>query len=608
MSYEPSFEQRTDAVVNRLGELTAKLRFDELVEYATEVCLRKPPDYDAPPTKESGKDRDVVLYLGLRGLRSAVELAEKYISAPPSPEEENDEDEDEDETAEEYEDEDDKPKSFRVDYTSPMLYPETWSTQLDPDIINKATKFGESLIAEAYAVLGHDVYQKIEELKSAQTVKDQMDIIMWLDRRIHKMTRDPKADQESDESEEKHFYHPMRLSPKLIGTYPNHALRPTCLSVSIIADSFFEKAGLKTLHAGVNESGSEKTIGAGIFLAMKTLSSFEERYNIKFADPALAAIKNVAKRLITTHKREDAQHSAIYVQLIDGNWAQFDPNYLATFAVQEESANEQLTKTDQILNEFEDIAPGLEISTMLLGSMPAAEILENIFDEQRPEYLAAHAVKAREILTSLGNESIPQAIYEQCFLPFFNTSTDNDYLALLLDAANSARIFSEYTDKPELEIQEKFYEMFERYVLWGDSLENFLRRVREDSEYLNNRIEDIVALPFMVAISIAKSEAEEGTPSYTHHKLDIGLPAPRIGFSALSDFAAYDDESELPNSFWISYWPGNASVISHIFKEPFSDSDRILTRANAISYHMHPFTSTKNYEIIKSFLEANREE
>src|SRR5258708_6100145 len=61
-------------------------------------------------------------------------------------------------------------------------------------------------------------------------------------------------DEQAAPSQTPVFYHPMRLSPKMLGKYPDMPMQPTCLSASILAASFFEKASTPYMHAGVQMS------------------------------------------------------------------------------------------------------------------------------------------------------------------------------------------------------------------------------------------------------------------------------------------------------------------------------------------------------------------
>lgn len=596
MSSEVSLEKATQDAVQRLGEMHSKLKFEELLAYATEVCLRNAPDYTSLENTPQTVDERIVSNLGLRGVRAAIEVAEGYVFL-----------DNEDDVSPDEEPLPDAPEGkYYINLDSPVHHPRHWSTALDHEIITKTQKFGEALLTEAFTVLGTDVYQKIATLQSAETADEQMDVIEWMDARLTTLAHSGIA--ADDEITEEHFYHPVRLSPKMTGIYPDNALTPTCLAVSIIASSFFEQAGMSTLHVGVNESGNEKTIGTGIFLTGRALSIHKEKYGVELGAPSQTAALRVLAKLIETHKREDAQHAAVLVQLADNRWVQFDPNYQATRVIRDTPTNDHISKSYRLLHELKETAPGLELSSILPGDATASEILDTIFEHQLPEVIALIRERAAALLASGNDESLPQTIYNECFYPFFRYSHEDAYLTAFQDAALAANIRVVSVDMVEPELQNKFYDMFERYVLWGDSIETFQQKITTDPQYARNRVEDIVALPLMTAVAIAKSEAEDPTPWYTHHKLDIGLPATRIGFAALSDFAVYDSDSDLPDSFWMSHWPGNTAVIEHLSQESFSETDKNIVFDNVAYYDTHPFTSTKNHEIIKSFLDNNREE
>lgn len=596
MSTEASFEDLTEGAVQRLGEMHSKIAFDELLDYATEVCIKQHIDYTPEKQPELDTEKDVVMWLGLRGVRAAIELSEEYTRMS------HYEEEDEPESGERLQ----NTNLIRVDLDTPFKNPLDWSTPLDHEVLLKTERFGKALTDEAYMTLGTDVFEKIHALQDAKSSDEQLKVIRWLDRRIKKM-RD-KLDTRSDD-ESRHFYHPARLSPKLIGVYPNHELAPTCLSISVIAASFFEKAGLATLHAGVNESGSEKNVTAGISLIHDLLEVHQSAFNVQLSEASINAIHSVLNKLKEASTREDAQHAAVYTQLLDGKWVQFDPNYQATFRIETTDTNEQLSKAYTNLKEMNSVAPGLEISAILPDLAPSAELFQSAFEEQESVATQLMHAAAKYILTSQPHESVQQLIYNTCFEPFFNTSADkNTYLQLVHNAIAAHETLLGHTDIPEPTLLNAFYKTFERYVLWGDSLETFIDRIQTDEQYRNNRIDDIVALPFMAAVSIAKTEAEQGSPWFAHLKLDLGLPSHRIGFSVLNDFAAYDNESEITDSFWMSHWSGNVSVIEHMDKESASTIERTRKFANAAYYDIHPFTSDKKYEIIKSFLDATEEE
>src|SRR5690606_21858595 len=111
----------------------------------------------------------------------------------------------------------------------------------------------------------------------------------------------------SVEDESAHFYPPHRISPKFIGSYPTPNVQPSCLSASIIAASFFERAGKPVLHGGVTTPGNE----AGTELLLYTLRKIAERNTgstMQNTDPQLYALATTVKAASEWIKRPLAQH------------------------------------------------------------------------------------------------------------------------------------------------------------------------------------------------------------------------------------------------------------------------------------------------------------
>lgn len=592
MASEASFEQKVDNNIHRLGEMVSKVHFDELLEYASAVCLYRSPDYTKTETRPNGDtpEQQTIAWLGLRGLRSALEVSHKYILPTVEEEEVGD-------------DEEASSKIVHVSIDFPLKYPDLLSDPLNMETVAQVGMFGEELLREAYRTLGNDVDKKILELQQAATPEAQLEVIDWLDKRLQKMTRRETTSVQPVPSE--HFYFPIRLSPKFIGTYPEHNVPPTCLGVSIIANSFFIQSGMKTLHAGVNEAGHEKMIDTAIQLA-DAMPRFVEKYGIEMSDRHEQSIASLRQKLSETLTRADAQHAAVLVQLNDDRWVQFDPNYRATELVYG-SSNNELTKTAALLDDFKDIAPGLELAVFLPGDMTVSEMLMEFLEKQTPAVMEVLRKHIPRILDTLSDEAIPAAIFETCLLPFYHAYENNHSLMSLAFLITGIEVDTSFSQGRETLLENNFYEMFQKYVLWGDSLEIFQDRLRTDASYRDNRINDILALPFMTALAAAKQEAEAPPNWFTHRKLDIGLPAHRVGWAVLNDFDAYDD-SALPDGFWMSYWPGNVSVIEHLGKEPFSNVEEQITYANALYYDIHPFTSNKNSGILEAFLDTREKE
>lgn len=586
MNAEPTPEERFDGALSRLSSKVSKVRFDELIAYATNACLKVEPDYYYPES-ELTVEQKIVDDLGVRGVKAAMELSHGHMLHTPE------------KTPKDLEE-----NAVRIDLMLPVTHPWLVSMPISREVLYKAERFGEGLLQEAYKVLGQDVYAKIAELKQATTPEEQIEVVEWLDARIKQMTSSKKTIDAQDDEEEtnRKFYHPVRLSPKIIGVYPEHNLRPTCLSISIIASSFFEKAGLTTMHAAVNESSIDKSTGNALRLLEKILTKHAKKLSIPFSDKSTQAIQSVALKAHRSYVAEEAQHAAVYAQLLDQTWVQFDPNFHSTGDITPElkDVNQKLTDVYNQLDGIRELAPGIEISTLLLSNVDLTEVITILLDSKTEKDVALIRERSERALSNMPNEAVQAWFYEQCVRPFFS-ETDSPLLLeafRYLDEATTRHAGSAVAT-PVLE--DLYYEMFNKYVLWGDSLEEFMRRVKIDSSYRQHRADDIACLPFMISVALAKKVAEERTGDHIHRKVELGLPASRIGLAALNDFAVYS-EDDISLGFWMSHWSGGTSVTQHYDKEATSDDEARLQYVNTAHYLVHPFTNNRNSEIIESFL------
>jgi len=585
MSKELSFEDRVNGALNLLGSKVSELRFDELISYATDACLKNEPDYNYKEDALTNEQK-LVNILGVRGIKAAAELSyghTLYTSWSPTDEPQSD--------------------SVRIDVSLPVTYPWLISDSISREALYKSERFGEGLLEEAYKVLGQDVYEKIASLRAATTPEEQIEVIEWLDSRIRKMTSSENTidASESDSDEDRYFYHPARISPKIIGVFPEHALRPTCLSVSIIGSSFLQKAGVPTMHAAVNESSIDKATGNAIKLIEKIVSKYESKLSIPFSDMSLEAMQSVLAAARVSYTAEEAQHAAVYAKLSDGTWMQFDPNYYSTTDINPDfkNVNETLSDIHTQLRSLQEVAPGTEISTVLTSQVDLSEVLRLLLDSKKEEDLKLVREKCEHALANLPDEAILASLFDECIEPFFS-GFDTINSDELIQQVN--KIFAE--NGPAKMLEDTYYDMFNKYVLWGNSLETFTKRLKTDTSYLEKRIADMTALPFMMSVALAKKVAEESGGDVIHRKVELGLPASRIGMAALNDFAVYS-EDDISLGFWLSHWSGSTSVTQHYDKEPSNALEAQLQYVNIAHYLTHPFTSKRNSEIIETFLEQH---
>ena len=162
---------------------------------------------------------------------------------------------------------------------------------LEPDrqVIEAIEALGNDILEEAFDCLGEEAQEVLEvfnDLTEENTQKlystwlgsdaaakaakeftnlpdetSRMILVDWLQTRI-KQIKKVAEHQFQDEDYKDYHYSATRLSPKLIGKYPDINLRPTCLSGSILALSFFHKTDLPMLHGNVSHSATQEFVRA----------------------------------------------------------------------------------------------------------------------------------------------------------------------------------------------------------------------------------------------------------------------------------------------------------------------------------------------------------
>lgn len=581
-SITQEIQRTTEELEIRLDELLAPLYFKDLLKLAENVCLTTPPRY--PEHQQPTGEARIVALVGSRGLKSALELSSGLIVEHPY----------------EYlegEDETNRP----IHHSMAFRHTELFSRSIDFDVLSKAEAFGDQLITESFRILGNDAYQKAEQYSLAKSADEQMKIINWLDRRMRALTH---AHSTPLEAANDTIYNPARLSPKLTGVYPHTQLEPTCLGVSVIATSFFRKAGIsKILHGDVTRTNKD-TLGLYTVALLDSLPEYCKELGVYLSPSMEASLETIHKQISDFCFRLEAHHAAVYTELIDGTWAQFDSNYRASVRIDEDEIVGTLRGAWDRLTATAPFAPGIETSAPIhtICNQDLAIIAKWWLADQSAESFQTLSSAIEATLASLWDaESLGEKIYEIIKDTLFSEKATNSAdLNFFNKSLTEVTLIGTFED-PILE--STFHKLFTKYVLLGLSPEAFLERIKHDASYSYNRLQDICALPLLMIVSIAR-ESFMGGGGEEHSSVELGLPEQRIGLAVLSDFATYTD-SPLTPSFWISHWPGNVSVSESLIRTPGSYADGCLVHNTTIHTFASPLTSVKNKDIISAFVSAH---
>jgi len=582
----------TNELRTRRDELMSPIYFQELLELAEETCLTTSPEYPeaAPATGEAA----IIASIGSRGLKIALELdlgiIKEYSRSAP------------------YESEEDEARAARqITLSSPIKFTKEFTPPTDLTVLAKAEAFGSRLMEESFRTLGQDAYEKADAFKNATTAEEQMEIIAWLDTRIRKMTE--PADYVPATVDTVH-YHPARISPKFIGVYPNTQVEPTCLSVSVIAAGFFRRAGVeKLLHADVSKNKTEQTAAYTLDM-IHDLPENLSRHGLSFSDPVKASVDTITQQLTDYECRLEAHHSAVYVQLADATWAQFDTNFKATTHLIDPETNDKLMTSWEELRLLAPFAPNVELTSRFYDpyNYDFSTLARYVINEQEPGVTEALSAAATIELAKDTDEPLGERIYELIDSIFFNgdESQPEGLLGAINRTIKDAGVIT-YSGYKESHLRSVFYTLFHKYVLWGNAPTTVLEQAQSDASYAQNRVEDIASLPFLMAISLARDSFLDSVgEAVVHPVVELGLPEQRIGLAVLSDFAAHTN-SPLSPSFWLSHWPGSVPIIENLDRASHSNFDDSLLYNNLVHREIHPLTSHRNYGIIRQFIEVREQ-
>lgn len=595
-------------------------RFDSLLELATETCLREPlaPIERVVPTN----DQRIVSMGGLHALRIALELELKQELWP------------------NYDPVDDKELAegkFWVQLDTPLRLHDETRDPINFTIAKKVEQFGKALIDEAFDVLGPDANVQVEKMRGGDHA-EQIEVIRWLANRItsmkdHVPPENGDAERDGPDENGAYLYHPIRLSPKAVGVYPDMKILPTCLAVSTIVSSFFEKAGMTYMHGGVAMTGFGGRMSDGMMLfdSVEKMTSIREGNDWPsplIADKMLIGIDHLYSQMT----EDNGYHAAVMVRLVDGQWVMVDP-YAGIVDEAFGESNKDYERIYQTLDEFRETAPGLELSCQ--GGMLTIEgglkdvVSKGLAIMKQPEAIGN---MLKEVV--MNHETGRDKIYNDYILPHFKSIAEQDkypdaasvvntllnYSEGIIDQNNQisdlvrevaesvAEGASEHSDGldngvPDL-LREAFDEALWKYVFWGEKREVVMERMSKDTRYLANRIVDMTYLPSMMCATIASRNLRENIlGTIGHEKMEFGLPYSRIGYSVLSDFASYTDD-ELPPSFWFAHWASLVPVTETLPRGGTTQHQRDLQEFMANWTRMKYLTYIKAYPIISEFLTA----
>lgn len=563
----PASAFSTNTEARRVDKILDPLHFNLLFERAEQLLSSKhiPPAEEDPSTLTT--EQKVVAQLGTFSLRIASELHFNTSSEALGHHDE------------------------AITLTSTLQGPEAYSTPLDREAILRAEQFGEQLMDDMFTVLGNDAPEKAYQLKNG-TTQEQIEALLWLDNRLQTIAH---TYDHTDDSTEIPTYHPVRLSGKIIGKYPHTRISPSCLGVSIAAAGFVKKAGLDFLHAGVMQTANTEAIQMSRHLFKEAPAIIEERFSTTLHPVFTAFTEKFAQDATVALNTDLGYHDCLYVKLDGLTWMQIDPNLDTTGVIKGQILTEGFNQKLHYLKELKAIAPGLELSHEV-GSSNNVDItlekLKLLIEGISDEHLAPREVIQHELLSLHPEDSaLVQEIYQKAIystLERFQDAIDED---CTINKENIVPLNTIY-ENGNTSGYESFSLLFEKIALETLSPSEYIARCHKDPYFLERAVEDIRTLPLYI-LTLSSIERE----AFVHASVEVGLPATRIGLSALHEVSLFEDVSP-HGSFWLSQWPSHVPVTEAFHTEEARPSQRSIRNNRALLAYVHPYNLT--YSIFHS--------
>lgn len=545
------------------------------------------------------------------------------------------------------------------EYEAPAYHSPADLLKPNIDVQIKIEAFGKSVIEEAFACLGEDAAEQVAKYKAAKTEEEKLAIFEWLDKRLMEIYDigaknsgfDPKATfdptPQSDETSQddpalenelveigpvyrinelgllepietqpeeafddsgrlhpKFFYHPTRLSPKLIGQYPNNNLAPTCLGISILASSFLEQTGDNYLHGGVIMTGKSiiqqmmvRVIDG--FLAYSEIEKYEIPPKIK------AAFKQTVEANRRMIEYLPAFHGTALVKVSDENWLQIDPNFKSTALIRGK-ASEKLSTLNGYIQQHRQTHKGLELkfgNEVLLDHVQFNNYFEAlIYHMARPDYeIIAESVKEADGDTIF-------RIINMAFLDYFDASSP--FGKFIVEAYSRIALKGE---KDEDMVKGRIYNILKTavkdFALEGnietEDLVKYLAEVHSDPVKYYDLLERLRYLPIFGLIRIMdlyQATITSGERRIPNTITEVGAPYNRIGACILSDLALHTD-FDLTPTFWLSNWPSHIAFGDHSKWHTRNSLEKEMLRAVAYQIDDGNWTYRPVSDIIIEILE-----
>ncbi len=516
-----------------------RIAFQQLYDIAVETCLQEYPVSHSlvSADQHTQTQTELIATLGSRGLCNALDIAAvPHIFNLQIPEATDEE-------------------AIDIIATRPMRFPLDYISEPSQEMIAMVEAFGTQLLDEAYRCLGTDANDYLRQLQKATSAEEQIAVLEWLSNRVDDIGDKSKIRTQEGE----YFYHPIRLSPKVLGSYPNERFDPTCLGKSILIASFLHKAGWQHMHVGLMLTQTEDettSLSATMYrMSESQVYDFPELLRDRLFDHAIS-LQNAF--------RDAGFHACCVAKLSSGEWYLMDPNFNTNYIIDSKNHIGSLDNAYDDTVGMQAITPAIERVVEI--SLPSFTWLatKSIRNAEKIEF------DDKAIIDLLQNSDADEFMHKLLSLLYgtidaLECSAD-DQTKDLYECYSGFRsiLITHPTGQESTIFDDAFEKVWIKFLLWEQPLDLFLDRCRTDEQYLLRRMKDVRNLPVLIFLECMKTHilTNQDINAIRHSVLEVGQPTYRIGAAVLSDFAAYLNIGP-SSSTWAGLWNGRIPLTEH---------------------------------------------
>lgn len=359
-----------------------------------------------------------------------------------------------------------------------------------------------------------------------------------------------------------------------------------------------QQAGADYMHVGVAMTASQANKSMQLDI-LDDIAAALPKTGVTQSDRARRWLTQISQSIDETFAEQNGAHAANVVRLMDGSWVMQDVNY-GSIEYTNRQDNHAFDDWYEMAADLSAVAPSTEHMVLSLeGShaAPYAKLVNKMAKELLPIEIVEDRLEAA-LASPYPLDGIKAYMLESLADDWSIEMQTNHFMAV------SGQSKAQYVDDVLDDVLKKYV-----FADVGDDNDfaKAITRCQTDAAYRARRVEDLLLAPLYLVLRLdidlmnyANNPKVEAM--FPPALVEAGMPEYRIGAAVLSDFAVHCS-SEMPTSFWATYWSSQLVLHDHLAAPGASAVQKRLSEDLVKSAESQALRYTINYSIMEKFLE-----